>query len=59
MLKYGQTYFKNLAMFNIMHPFRTYAKFSEELTFITLWYAYVRVYQEGEILVFRNILRKS
>ena len=29
------------------HPLSTYAKFSEKLTFLTLWYAYVRVRISG------------
>ena len=39
------------------HPFSTYAKFSEELTSFTPWYAYVVVYIKGEeIQVFRKTL---
>ena len=39
-------------------PLSTYAKFSEKLTFLTLWYAHVRVCIRGlEMLVFRKILR--
>ena len=40
------------------HPLSTYAKFSEKLTFLTSWYAHVRVRIKGlEMLVFRKILR--
>ena len=40
------------------HPLSTYAKFSEKLTFLTPWYAHVRVRIRGlEMLVFRKILR--
>ena len=40
------------------HPFSTYAKFSEKLTFLTPWYWYVRVCIRGlEMLVFRKHLR--
>ena len=40
------------------HPLSTYAKFSEELTFLTPWYAHVRLPIRGlEMLVFRKILR--
>ena len=40
------------------HPLSTYAKFSEKLTMLTPWYAYVRVRIRGlEMLVFRKILR--
>ena len=40
------------------HPLSTNAKFSEKLTFLTPWYAYVRVrIKELEMLVFRKILR--
>ena len=40
------------------HPLSTYVKFSEKLTFLTLWYAQVRVRIRGlEMLVFRKILR--
>ena len=40
------------------HPFGTYAKFSEKLTFLTPWYAHVRVRIKGkEMLIFRKILR--
>ena len=38
------------------HSLRTYAKSSEKLTFLTLWYAHVRV-SGLEMLVFRKILR--
>ena len=36
-----------------VHPFRTYAKFSEKLTFLTPWYAHVTpiLYLDGSILV--------
>ena len=38
------------------HPLSTYAKFSEKLTFLTLWYAHVRVRIMGlEIIVFGKI----
>ena len=40
------------------HPLSTYAKFSEKLTFLTPWYAHIRVPIRGlEMLVFRKILR--
>ena len=40
------------------HPLSTYTKFSEKLTFLTPWYAHVRVRIRGlEMLVFRKILR--
>ena len=40
------------------HPLRTDVKISEKLTFLTTWYALVRVRIIGlEILVFRKILR--
>ena len=40
------------------HPFSTYAKFSEKLTFQTPLFAHVRVRIKGsEMLVFRKILR--
>ena len=40
------------------HPFSTYAKFSEKLTFLTPWYTHVRVRIRGsEMLVFRITLR--
>ena len=40
------------------HPLSTYAKFSEQLTFLTPWYVHVRVRIRGlEMLVFRKILR--
>ena len=40
------------------YPLSTYAKFSEKLTFLTPWYAHVRVrIMSLEILVFRKILR--
>ena len=40
------------------HPYNTYAKFSEKLTFLTSWYAHVCVrIRELEMLVFRKILR--
>ena len=40
------------------HPLSTYAIFSEKLTFLTPWYANVRVRVRGlERLVFRKILR--
>ena len=40
------------------YPFSIYAKFSEKLTFLTPWYAHVRVRIRGlEILIFRKILR--
>ena len=40
------------------HPLSTYAKFSEKLTFLTLWYGHVYVRIKGlEMLVFRKILR--
>ena len=39
------------------HPLSTYAKFFEKLTFLTPWYAHVRVRIRGfEMLVFRKIL---
>ena len=34
------------------HPFSTYAKFSEKLTFLTPWYAYVRVRIRGNKMLF-------
>ena len=38
-------------------PLNTYEKFSEELTFLTAWYAHVRVRIRGlEMLVFRKML---
>ena len=43
------------------YPLSTYAKFSEKLTFLTPWYAHVRVrigVRGLEMLVFRKILRK-
>ena len=40
------------------HPLSTYAKFSEKLTFLTPWYAHLRVRIRGlEMLDFENILR--
>ena len=40
------------------NPLSTYAKFSEKLTFLTLWYAHVSVRIRGlEMLVFRKNLR--
>ena len=40
------------------HPLSTYAKFSEKPTFLTTWYAHVRVrIRRLEMLVFRKILR--
>ena len=40
------------------HPLSTYAKFSEKLTFLIPWHAYVRVrIRELEMLVFQKILR--
>ena len=46
--------------FNILiggHPLSTYAKYSEKLTFVTPWYAHVRVLIRGlQMLVFPNIL---
>ena len=40
------------------HPLSTYAKFSEKLTFLTPWYAHVRVRIRGlEMLVSWKILR--
>ena len=40
------------------HPFSTYAKFSEKLTFLTPWYAHVRARIRGlGMLTFRKILR--
>ena len=41
------------------HPLSTYAKFSKKLTFLTLWYAHLRVRIRGlEMLVSRKILSK-
>ena len=41
-----------------VHPLSTYVKFSEKLTFLTPWYAHLRVRIRGlEMLVFREILR--
>ena len=41
-----------------VHSLSTYAKFSVKLTFLTPWYAHVRVRVRGsEMLVFRKILR--
>ena len=41
-----------------VHPFSTYTKFSEKLTFLAPWYARPRVGISGsEMLVFRKILR--
>ena len=41
-----------------MKGLSTYAKFSEKLTFLTPWYAHVRVHTRGlEMLAFRKILR--
>ena len=40
------------------HSFSTYAKFSEKITFLTHWYAHVRVrIRELEMLFFQKILR--
>ena len=40
------------------HPLSTYAKFSEKLTFVTPWYAHVRLRIRGlEMLDFRKIFR--
>ena len=40
------------------HPLSTYANFFEKLTFLTPWYAHVRVRIRGlEMLVFQKILR--
>ena len=40
------------------HPLSTYAKYSKKLTFLTPWYAHVRVcIRRLEMLVFRKILR--
>ena len=41
---------------NRYHPLSTYTKFSEKLTFLTLWYVRVRI-RGLEMLVFRKILR--
>ena len=41
------------------HLLSTYVKVSEKLTFLTPWYAHVRVRIRGlEMLFFRKILRK-
>ena len=39
------------------HPFSVYAKFLEKLTFLTPWYAHVRMrIRRQEMLVFQKIL---
>ena len=43
-----------------VHPFSTYAKFSEKLKFLTPWCAHVRVRIKGwEILVFRKFCLRT
>ena len=62
---YGSVYFFKLQIphislpYNIRgHPLSAYSKFSEKLTFLTPWYAHVRLrIRRLEMLVFRKILR--
>ena len=53
--------FRNIVLVNIKiwdHSFSTFTEFPKKLTFVTSWYAYVRVRIRGwERLVFRKILR--
>ena len=52
--------FKIHSSFYGTNDFSTYAKFPEKLTFLTPWYAHVRVHiWEYEMLIFRRTLRTS
>ena len=57
-LMHEDYYHDLLYKFTAGHPLSTYAKYSKKLTFLTPWYAYVRVRIRGlEMLIFRQILR--
>ena len=52
-----RVHWQQMGQSNRGHPLSTYAKFSQKLTFLTSWYAHVRVRMRVlEMLVFRKIL---